>query len=513
MVKTTLLGLGLAITLSPFTSVQAETNPILKVGIVQRFGKQAGERLHLEAPPGDQLQLKFAGKTMPAQQVTFTVVPELLPQPRLEERVVLSYHRSFENAQASAHRWQSLGINTEIVQPDRWQVWAKRSDYDNPVARRLLVQKLRWLGNNVARLESRWLTTSPVLSWEVNGITYKGTQVDISTRNGIALVNQNPYPGTLRLQPNAFGSFTLVNFVPLETYLRGVVPHEIGYQAPYSAIQAQAVLARTYALANRHRFVVDDYEICATTHCQVYAGLKNTSPVADRAIQDTRGKVLTYGGKVVDALYSSTTGGITANFHDLWDGADRPYLRSVFDTVTPSQNLDLSREQDFRRFITLRRGFNEEGWRTFRWEKFTSLEEMATTLREFLRKSGDNKTNFQRIRSVQITERSRSGRVLKMQVQTDTGTITIEKDEIRDAFHAPGSTLFYLEPQLNGEGELIGYTFVGGGLGHGVGMSQTGAYRLSRMGWNYEKILAFYFRGTTLETLQPQMIALEWQKP
>ncbi|MFN3361685.1 MAG: SpoIID/LytB domain-containing protein, partial [Pseudanabaenaceae cyanobacterium] len=498
MVKTTLLALSLALTFSP---ALAEINPILKVGIVQRFGRQGGDRLLLEAPPGEQLQLRFGGRTIPTQQVNFTVVPELLPQPQLEERVVLSYHRSFENAQASAHRWQSLGINTEIVQPDRWQVWAKRSDYDNPVARRLLLQKLRFLGNNVAQLESRWLTSKPVLQWEVNGTTYRGTTVDISTRNGIVLVNRDPYPGSFRLQPNAFGSFTLVNFVPLETYLRGVVPHEIGYQAPYSAVQAQAVLARTYALANRHRFTVDDYEICATTHCQVYEGLKNTSPLADRAIQETRGKVLTYGGKVVDALYSSTTGGITANFHDLWDGNDRPYLRAVFDTVTPPPNLDLSREQDFRRFINLRRGFNEEGWRTFRWEKFSSLEEMATTLREFLRKAGDNRTNFQRIRSVAITERSRSGRVLKMVVQTDGGTITIEKDEIRDAFHAPGSTLFYLEPQFNAAQELVGYKFVGGGLGHGVGMSQTGAYRLSRMGWSYERILAFYFRGTTLETL------------
>ncbi|MCA1904864.1 MAG: amidase, partial [Cyanobacteria bacterium KgW148] len=154
-------------------------------------------------------------------------------------------------------------------------------------------------------------------------------------------------------------------------------------------------------------------------------------------------------------------------------------------------------------------GFNEQGWRTFRWQKFSSLGEMTTTLKNFLAKSGDTRTRFSQIQAVQITDRSTSGRVLRMEVQTDRGTITIEKDEIRDAFHAPDSTLFYLEPQFNESKQLLGYKFIGGGLGHGVGMSQTGSYRLGRMGWSYERILAFYFRGTTLETLQPQMIALE----
>jgi len=508
MIKATFC-LVVALSLVPNFVAKAETNPVLKIGIVQRFGSKPTDRLEVGARAGEQLQLRFDGKTITTNGVSFNVTAQPLPQPELEERVVISYHRSFENAQASAHRWQSLGINTEIVQPDRWQVWAKRSDYNNPVARQILVGKLRLLGNNIARVESRTLTSRPVLSWQVNNVTYRGTYVDILPQGGVTIVNQVPYAGTFRIQPNAYGSFSMVNFVPLETYLRGVVPHEIGYQAPYSAIQAQAVLARTYALANRHRFSVDNYELCANTHCQVYAGLKDTSELADRAIRETRGKVLTYGGKVVDALYSSTTGGITANYNDLWDGVERPYLQSVFDSVTPPKALNLAQEKDFRKFLDTKTGFNEAGWRTFRWQKFSSLPEMADTLREFLRKSGDTKTQFRQIQSLQITDRAVSGRVLKLTVQTDRGKITIEKDEIRDAFHAPDSTLFYLEPKTNENKEIAGYTFIGGGLGHGVGMSQTGSYQLSRMGWNYPRILAFYFPGTTLETLQPQMIALE----
>ncbi|HAN46865.1 MAG TPA: amidase, partial [Cyanobacteria bacterium UBA8156] len=97
--------------------------------------------------------------------------------------------------------------------------------------------------------------------------------------------------------------------------------------------QAQAILARSYALASRQRFVADNYELCATTQCQVYRGLEGTSPNTDRAIATTRGQVLTHQGQIIDALYSSTTGGITANYNDLWDGEPRPYLQSVWDTT------------------------------------------------------------------------------------------------------------------------------------------------------------------------------------
>ena len=81
----------------------------------------------------------------------------------------------------------------------------------------------------------------------------------------------------MQLQPNAYGTYSLVNNVPLETYLRGVVPYEIGANAPKAAMEAQTIIARTYALRNLRRFEVDDYELCADTHCQVYYGLKGAT--------------------------------------------------------------------------------------------------------------------------------------------------------------------------------------------------------------------------------------------
>jgi SpoIID/LytB domain protein len=105
---------------------------------------------------------------------------------------------------------------------------------------------------------------------------------------------------------------------------------------------------------------------------------------------------------------------------------------------------------------------------------------------------------------MQVVQRSPGGRILKLAVQTERGNLILEKDEIRSAFSAPRSTLFYLEPLFNqakGENKTLwGYAFVGGGLGHGVGLSQTGAYSLAKLGWTSDRILNFYYPGTQIQT-------------
>jgi SpoIID/LytB domain protein len=511
-----------------------DTNPIMQMGIVQRFGENPQDKLAIKAAEGDKLNLTFkaGGKqqTIKADEVTIEIFQQPLSIPKLEEKVVLSNHRSFENAAASAYRWKAQGIQTEIAQPRRWQVWAKRSTYDAFPLSSLLTYYLKVQGHSFVQLERKVIVRQPLVSWVSGGFRYNREAVDISSDRGIITVNQRRYAGTLRLQKNAHQSFTLVNIVPLETYLRGVVPHEIGYKAPYAAVQAQAILARTYALASRHRFAVDDYQLCSTTQCQVYRGLEETSELADRAIAETKGQVLTFNNKVIDALYSSTTGGMTADYNDLWDGKKRPYLKSVLDSVKTSdpKKLDLSTEESFKAFIEQKNGFNEEGWDTFRWKADSSLAEIKTTVTEFLRLSGDTDTKFNEIKSLRIIQRSPSGRVLKIEVETDTKTILLEKDEIIDALYAPNSTFFYIQPLyeepkttnskrrkievqpsstlVNSPNPIKGYTFIGGGLGHGVGMSQTGSYQLGKLGWSYDKILSFYYIGTKLQTIKPEFL-------
>lgn len=313
----------------------------------------------------------------------------------------------------------------------------------------------------------------------------------------------------MRLQPNSYGTYTLVNQVPLETYLRGVVPHEIGPGAPQSATKAQTIIARTYALRNLRRFEADNYELCADTHCQVYYGLTGTIARVDQAIAETKGLVLTYQNELVDALYSSTTGGITAPFSDVWNGEERPYLRAVIDS--PNQVWDLSQqsladEAAFRKFISLKDGFNETGRNVFRWNKQSSLEQLNADLKKYLTRRKHPLADFNTIQAMGVTKRSPSGRVLTLTVQTDKGIIELHKNEARSAFGPPRSTLFYVEPVYNANKQLLGYAFVGGGFGHGVGLSQYGSYNLANLGWSAEKILEFYYPGTVIQPLNESIV-------
>lgn len=524
-------GMAIALTTAIAAPPSTAQNPVIQVGIVQRFGENLQDRITLEALPGEQLILSFETQGQPQTLTTNRVVlglaPEQLPEAQLGERIVLSNHRSFETAEYSAQQWRDRGIEPEIAQPGSWEVWANREQYDSPLVRRLLVKNLQAQGFTEVFLDSEVVGQIPRTYFEANGYRYNRDSLDIRASGGRVRVAQpgdppvtRVYGGTLRVQPNTYGTYTLVNSVPIETYLRGVVPHEIGPRAPVAAIQAQTVLARTYALRNLRRFAIDDYELCADTQCQVYRGLTGTAPVADQAIVDTQGQVLTYNNELADTLYSSTTGGVTAAFSDVWDGPDRPYLRPVVDTVYGLWDINqypLNSEEAVRRFIALDQGFNEDTWQLFRWRNEGTLAEITADLKGYLGRRQHPLAGFSQVRSLRVTERANSGRVQVVEVETDIGIVELRKDEIVRVLRPPRSLLFYLEPMYGtategtAESPLIGYRFVGGGWGHGVGMSQTGSYRLGDLGWGYQRILQFYYPGTTLQPISDQITF--WREP
>ncbi|MEM1240073.1 MAG: SpoIID/LytB domain-containing protein [Cyanobacteria bacterium P01_H01_bin.26] len=524
-------------------SAQAQTplNPDIQIGLVQRFGEAADDTLVLTPLTGDALTVSFETngqpQTLTTQQLTLEIGLEPLPEPVLQEWVVLSSHRSFESAEESALQWQERGIATEVAQPNAWQVWAKRSDYSTPLLRRLLLESLHGEGHANAFIDSRVLSEVPRAAFIADGYRYSRPQFRITSANRRVQIAENGgakklFGGDFRLQPNAYGDYTLVNQVPIELYLRGVVPHEIGPSAPQAAVQAQAVLARTYALRNLRRFAIDNYELCADTQCQVYRGLSGTVERADRAIAATQGQVLTYNNELIDALYSSTTGGITARFSDVWNGFDRPYLQPVIDSVVTSWDLaarPLSDESNFRAFIGLDTRFNEDDWPTFRWQRSGTLPEITAGVREYLTNRSNPLASLKAVTGLTVTERSSTGRVQTLLVNTDIGDFELHKNEVVSALIPPRSQLFYLEPmyeipeptaanstpgtastpqQIPEEKEpvLKGYTFIGGGFGHGVGMSQTGSYRLGEMGWPYQRILQFYYPNTQLLPISNDLV-------
>ena len=498
----------------------------IKVGIVQRFGDELEDQIIFQSNQGEFLSIKFTDNNtqkthaLAAKEIKLGIVAQKLPEKYIEERLILGDHGTFETAEDDAKRWQSLGIDVEITQPGRWQVWAKRSTYNTPFLKRIILKKLQAEGYSNIYIETEVLWEKPQVAFQIEEQTYQASYLEVGSKKGVVRIKDKSngeskwrnYGGTFTIQPNAYGNYTLVNKVDIETYLRGVVPHEIGRNVPMAAAQAQTIIARTYALRNTRRFQADNYQLCATTHCQVYYGLTGTSSISDQAINSTAGLVLTYDNELVDALYSSTSGGITSYFSDVWNGDNRPYLKPVVDSPKTLWNFEqnnLKSEENFKRFISLNQGFNETGRRLFRWNKKSTIPELTKDLKKYLTKIKHPLSSFNEIKEMKVVERSNSGRILQLDVTTDVGIVELEKNEVRSAFIPPRSTLFYLEPFYNANQELLGYAFVGGGFGHGVGLSQYGSYNLAKIGWSAQQILNFYYPNTKVEPLNDSIVL--WQ--
>ena len=143
-------------------------------------------------------------------------------------------------------------------------------------------------------------------------------------------VSGRTFRGSVEVRGIPSGAFTIVNELPLEEYLLGVVPNELGPETfpELEALKAQAVAARTYVVRNLGQFADEGFDICATDQCQVYRGLDTEHPLATRAVEETRGLIATYDREPINALYSSTCGGRTESAENVF-GQAVPYLVST----------------------------------------------------------------------------------------------------------------------------------------------------------------------------------------
>ena len=274
------------------------------------------------------------------------------------------------------------------------------------------------------------------------------------------------YRGALELRHKG-GGLTAVNIVPVDDYLRSVVPEEMPVDWPAEAIKAQSVAARSFALASCGRHAGEGYDLCTTTHCQLYTGTAAEKSASNAAIKATRGEVLTYGGKPIEALFHTDSGGMTENSEDVW-GSHVPYLRAAKDTPT----------------------------KTMPWTKTISRADLE-------RKLAAKGHDIGKIRSIALSplaigraakDRTASGRVKTMTVKGTKGTATLSGTTWRSLLGLK-STLF--DAKLTKDA----VTFTGYGSGHGLGISQWGAKRLAESGKSYADILHHYYTGTTLQQL------------
>jgi SpoIID/LytB domain protein len=299
------------------------------------------------------------------------------------------------------------------------------------------------------------------------------------------------YTGPFQLLEDAHGGWSLVEEVALERYLEGVVPHEIGAGAPAAAQAAQAVLARTWALRNRHRYTVDGYHLCADTPCQVYSDPSQVSARLRQAIAASRGQVLRYAGEPIHAVYHASNGGVAAGLEEAWDATAVPYLRPFADGDAAFARQVALPLPEARLAALLRSwpGVYGADHPRFRWQRRLTAARLAEALAARGEAVGTP-------RSLRVLERGPSGRVLALEIGGSTGTVVLRRDGIRRSLRDLPSTLFQLTPAGPGA-----WMVEGGGFGHGAGLSQAGAIDLARRGWSSQRILQHYYPGAALQPL------------
>ena len=289
-----------------------------------------------------------------------------------------------------------------------------------------------------------------------------------------------------------FGStgVTIVNRLPLESYLPSVVALELGFRNPSDrqAVMAQAVAARTYALRYRGRREALGFDVFPTDADQVYGGVEAEKPEVTDAATRTVGRILTWHGEPIQALFHSTCGWSTEAAGQVFqNGEPAPYLRAVSDRSGRGQD-------GYYCAISPRFRWREE------WDGATLNAILARTLPAVL---GGRASNLGRVTDVRISRTTPSGRAAELVIETTGGAFTVPQGRIREVLRPAAdrqlnSTGIQLHVEKQG-GELVRVVAAGAGYGHGVGMCQFGAVGRARAGWDYRRILATYYHGTTLE--------------
>ncbi len=307
------------------------------------------------------------------------------------------------------------------------------------------------------------------------------------------------YFGKLYVTLDRNGSLAVVNALPEDRLLAGLLPAEIFPSAPEEALKAQAVAARGELLTKiGTRHIGDPFRLCSQTHCQVYSGAGRETARTTAAVAATRGEVLfTADGKdLADTVYSANCGGHTENNENAWP--DMPALaalrghRDAPAAGKPDVYAAGVSAENVARFIDqppvayCGQAHLGAGDR-FRWTVKRTAAELNKLLAQY---------HLGEIRAIEVPQRGVSGRALAVRVVGSARSETIRGElHIRQAFGGLRSSLFVVEVK---DGDAI---FRGAGFGHGVGMCQTGAVGMAEAGKRYQEILRHYYPNTVLRKL------------
>jgi len=296
----------------------------------------------------------------------------------------------------------------------------------------------------------------------VNGKAWPVTELVLSpARGGTVRVNGATYRGNLKLIVTSQGRINAVNFVDIEDYLYGVVPKEMPPNWPDEALKTQAVVSRTFARYQMDANAAREYDISATTASQVYGGSASETDRTSRAVDATRGVILTFNGKPALTYFHANSGGMTEDARHVWRVAI-PYLQSVDDSYS-AQAPGAA------------------------WTSFLSFDQ----IRDAMSRNG---LKVGKISDLVTASQSPSGRAIRLKITHSAGTTVLGGNQFRTITDPAviKSTLFKAERNSQG------IRFEGRGSGHGVGLSQWGARIMAEGGSPYREILLHYYRGLAL---------------
>jgi len=272
--------------------------------------------------------------------------------------------------------------------------------------------------------------------------------------SGDLLVMGTHYTGNIDVWKGD-NSLYIINELPLEDYIKDVVTVEVRPDWEMEALKAQAVISRTYALYQKRMNGNSIYHIASSVIDQVYKGNNRDVRVA-YAVEETKGEIVTFDNRLIEAFFHSTCGGKTENPEEVF-GKSYPYLKSI------ESPCDLSPYSE--------------------WEKNIRLTEIEDAL------------NLPGIKEISIKSYTSTERVKQLEIITDSGRTTINAIDLRKLIGWKNL------PSTNFRISRVGDSFIfkGKGYGHGVGLCQWGALQMARDGKNYKEILSFFYPGTAIQ--------------
>ncbi|MGE5329147.1 MAG: SpoIID/LytB domain-containing protein [Deltaproteobacteria bacterium] len=438
-----------------------------------------------------------------------------------------SDYDSFESVNKKVEEMKNDGIISYPAYNGSWHVWygmfsdkdSAQQSIDNQLKKNLQETQYSIIEPNsqgiVINSEDNIL-----LVFDGDNSSYLGIRPNGADSPALIKINDKPYRGELEFRRYSTSDMTMINIIGVEEYLYGVVAREIGASSPAEAIKAQAVVARNYSANNIGKNSKWGFDMTNTISDQAYNGYEWERPASNNAVDQTRGKLLVYDGKPASTFYFSTSGGRTEDVKNVWNSnGSYPYLVSVEDKYEPANASKA------------------------KWEITLTPEQVKQSLKAIGVDIGD-------ILAVRPTEYAESGRVIKLKITGTKSEKVFERSMCRTALGKDVLSQWYTVSTggssaelsaVSGQGDITkvqadglkvktasgvstvnseiyiksaegtqkaasgtvsasgGFKITGRGWGHGVGMSQVGAIGMANAGFDYEQILEWYFKGTTVE--------------